>query len=829
MTSAGHREDGDSPPGRDRKPAGAPAPSRRAVLRTGAAGGMLASLGAAGCSASGSTATLGLTSPRPQAAVAAVQATGSYGFNQDWLFGGVYTSGSADRGHDDSGFAAVTLPHTVTPLSWGNWDHARWENVWIYRKHFSLGGLAGRRVFADFDGVMVNATVVLNGITVSTHEGGYLPWSAELTGHLTGGDNVLAVIVDSRWLPVPPSGAPGGAAAVDYLQPGGIYRDVTLRIVPEVFLSDVFARPARVLTAGRGVDVQATIDSAVVPAGPVRVTAELRDGSRTLATTSVTKRITRTGTSVAGLSLTGIGDVTLWSPDTPRLYTVVTTLTDAGGPPHTARVRTGFRAAEFRDDGFYLNGSPLKIFGLSRHELFPYTGMAAAARLQRRDAEILKDELNCNMVRCSHYPQSPHFLDACDELGVMVWQEPPGWQYVGDDAWQDIVVQNLRDMVIRDRSRPSVIVWATRLNETANYPGLYERTRRLADELDGSRQTTGTMAQHSTAGWAQDVFGYDDYHARDGNAELLPPLPGVPYLVSEAVGAMDGSPTYRWTDAGAVLAEQALMHAQVHDIARSDNRYAGLLGWAGIDYASLNAGRRTWHTLKTPGVIDTFRVPKPGAAFYRSQLSPGVRPVILPVFFWDFGAGSPPGGPGDRAMIATNCERLEIYVGGQHVATGTPDTQAFANLAYPPVFADLTVDGSRLPELRIDGYLRGQRVTSVRMSADTARDYLALTADDSSIQADGADATRLTFRALDAYGNQRPYATGEVSLSRTGPATLVGDNPFAFGTYGGVGGAFVRSEPGRPGLITVTARHPVLGTATVRLIATSPGSASKFL
>src|SRR5215831_10795899 len=127
---------------------------------------------------------------------------------------------------------------------------------------------------------------------------------------------------------------------------------------------------------------------------------------------------------------------------------------------------------------------------------------------------------------------------------------------------------------------------------------------------------------------------------------------------------------YRCTDTGAVLATQALLHAQVHNIARSDTRYAGLLGWAGFDYASLNGDDRIWKTLKTPGVLDTFRVPKPGAAFYRSQVDPRARPVVLPVFFWDFGPTSPPSGPGPDAMIATNCERLEIYLGGRHFATG---------------------------------------------------------------------------------------------------------------------------------------------------------------
>jgi beta-galactosidase len=788
--------------------AAASLPARRAILRAGA----LASLAAVVSPGLAATETAGSG------------AQGTYDFNQGWLFGGEYVAGSADRDYDDSAFARVTLPHTVVPLSWGNWDPASWEAVWVYRRHFTPPRLPGGgrgRVFVDFDGVMVNATVLVNGRAVDSHQGGYLPWQTELTSHLASRDNVLALIVDSRWLQVPPDGAPGGAREVDYLQPGGIYRDVTLRVVPEVFLSDVFVKPVNVLRRDRGVQIRATIDASVVPRGPVQISAQVCDGSGVIATASSSVAITETGPTAVTFGVTGIGDVTLWSPDSPKLYTVVVTVAPAGRPAHTVTVRTGFREAVFRVDGFYLNGKQFKIFGLNRHQLFPYIGMAAPARLQRRDAEILKYELNCNMVRCSHYPQSPSFLDACDDLGIMVWQEPPGWGYVGGAAWQDIMLQNVHDMVIRDRSRPSVIVWATRPNEAPNYPALYAQARELAYQLDGSRQTTGAMINYSTDGWAEDVFAYDDYQCTDGNAVLRPPMPGVPYMVSEAVGALDGSPTYRWGDSGAVLAEQALLHAQVHDIAQSDTRYAGLLGWAGIDYASYHGGRRIWDGLKTPGVFDTFRAPKPGSAFYRSQREPLVDPVILPVFFWDFGPDSPPFGPGPDAMIATNCDLLEIYVNGYHVASGTPDTSRFSNLAHPPVFANLLVDGSNLPELRIDGYLHGRLVASVRMSADTAQDRLVLAAEDASIRADGTDATRLTFRAVDAYGNQRRFATGLVRLSVAGPATLIGDNPFDFGTYGAVGGAFLRSKPGRPGAISVTAHHPGLGWATAQVTASA--------
>jgi beta-galactosidase len=808
-------------------------PSRRALLRASVLGSaaLAAPVGLQQVRAEAATRPAHRRPGRGRGAMAGAEHQPPpqvYGFNTGWLFGGVYVTGSEDPGYDDSGFTKVTVPHTVVPLSWGNWDPSTWENVWIYRKHFELPQRGGR-AFADFGAVMVDAAVVLNGTTVATHVGGYLPFSAELTGALTPGENVLAVIVDSRWLPVPPDGKDGGAATVDYLQPGGIYRDVALRVVPEVFVADVFAKPVDVLTSSPSVDVQVTIDAATVPGDPVTLTAELFDGPKRLAHTALTASVATPGQTSTNLTLSGLRGVSLWSPESPKLYTVRVTLAAHGAPPHTLAVRTGFRTAAFQLDGFYLNGNRYEIFGLDRHQLFPYTGMAAPARLQRHDAEMLKFELNCNMVRCSHYPQSPHFLDACDELGLMVWQEPPGWGYVGDAAWQQIVVQNVHDMIVRDRSRPSVIIWATRLNETANITGLYAQTRQLAHDLDGTRQTSGAMNTYSTSGWAQDLFAYDDYGHSGTNATLKAPIDSVPYLVTEAVGALDGSPTYRWIDTSAVLGWQALLHAQVHDIAQSNPRYAGLLGWCGIDYASLTGGNRIWDTLKTPGVTDTFRVLKPGAAFYQSQLDPKVRPVIVPAFFWDFGPNSPAGGPGANAMIATNCDRLEIYVGGQHFATGTPDAAQFASLAWPPVFLNLTVDGSSVPELRIDGFVGDQQVASVSMSADTTRDRLVLTAGDKAITADGSDATRLTFRALDAYGNQRPYVTGDVSLALTGPAVLVGDNPFGFGDYGGVGGAFVRSLPGRTGLATVTAQHATLGSDIVRVMITSAGPAERYL
>jgi beta-galactosidase len=768
----------------------------------------------------GATAVAVGTTWRPKLASAASTsnaepAPGLYDFNQDWLFGGPYVSGSEQPGYPETGFATVEVPHTVVPLSWGDWDNTTWEQVWIYRRHIPITAVDGARVFVDFDGVMTSATVYLGGAQIAQHQGGFLPFSVELTNNLVVGDNVLAVVVDGTWQDVPPQGDPRGAWTVDFLMPAGLYRDVELRVVPDPFISDVFALPKNVLTASPSVDVEVSIDVVTLPSAAAVIDVALMDGTTQIAGATATVTLGTAGVTVVPVTLAGFGHVALWSPDSPSLYQVAVTLT-AGAVTDSSTVNIGFREATFQLDGFYLNGQRFEIFGLNRHQLFPYTGMAAPARLQRRDAELLKYELNCNMVRCSHYPQSPAFLDACDELGVMIWEEPPGWEYVGDAAFQQIVVQNVQDMVLRDRNRPSVIVWATRLNETSNYVTLYAQTRALANSLDGSRQTTGAMDTQSLSGWAEDVFAYDDYHS--GGATLQPPIPGVPYLVSEAVGAIDGAPLYRWIDTEATLAIQATMHAQVHDIAQSNTAYAGLLGWAGIDYASLSGGNRIWNSVKWPGVLDTFRVPKPGAAFYTSQVDPGVRPVILPVFFWDFGTGSPTTGPGAGTMIATNCDTLEIYVGGVLFATGTPDTTDFGNLSYPPVFVDLTVSGTGSPDLRIDGYVNGAIVATLSMSSDTTQDRLVLSLDDATIQGDGSDATRFTFRALDAYGNQRPYPTGNVTLSVDGPATLIADNPFPFATYGGVGGGFLRSQPLAYGVVTLTATHPTLGQATAQLL-----------
>ncbi|MEX0720780.1 MAG: glycoside hydrolase family 2 TIM barrel-domain containing protein [Balneolaceae bacterium] len=794
--------------------------SRKSFLKTALAGaGGIATWSVLG-SCSGGSFVRGKRGP----------AAHSIPFNTNWWFGEA-TENSSNINFDDSRFEEITLPHTVTDLSWREWDPATWEKVWMYRRKFELGeDLSQKRAFIDFGAAMTAAKVFLNGKEIGENIGGYLPFSFELTDHLSDdGENVLAVELDSRFNINTPPNRPGKKTTViDFWQPGGIYQIANLRIVPEIFISDVFAKPINVLSENPQLDVEFTVDAAVMPKGSANLNVELMDGDELVNSASATVNISKTGQTTASVTLENLEDIRLWDLDDPNLYDVVATLVIDDNAVHNYRVRTGFRKAEFTKSGFYLNGERVQIFGLNRHHTYPFAGGAMPARVHRKDAEILKNDLNCNMVRCSHYPQLVEFFDACDELGLMAFEEIAGWgMWLGDEVWKERVVRDVDLMVRRDRNHPSIVIWGTRMNETPDDIELNTTTRDTAHKLDNSRQTTGSIGgwDHATKNFVQDVFSLNDYtSSTDENGlkwpGLHPPRQDFPYLVSEAVGTLSGpSKHYRHIDSAYMQQGQAESHAIVHDITASDEGYSGLVAWSGYDYPSGNGNQ--FGGVKYTGVIDLFRVPKLGAAIYKSNIDPEVRPVIAPAFFWDFSPKSLPFEEGRMAMICSNCERLELFVDDEHYTTVYPDTEKFPHLKYPPSFVNLNdIDGSSNPELRIQGYLGDEQVINYSFSSDRNEDEFYMEPDNKEITADGSDATRVVFRILDKYGAPRPYIKGDITFALDGPATLIGDNPFAFEDTGGVGAVWLRSLPGRIGNIQLKAEHPEFGERSIEISAT---------
>jgi beta-galactosidase len=733
----------------------------------------------------------------------------TYSLNRNWLFHRQDSPAGPSAGFDDQAAETVTLPHTVALLPWHSFDPEIFRCISHYRRRFRLpAALRSRRVFVDFAGVMTAAAVRLNGQILGEHRGGYLPFSYELTSAADwDNENVLDVDVDSTDRPdIPPFGG-----SVDYLAFGGIYREAGLRFVSDAFIENVLAEPLDVLSGRRRVRIRCWInDRSAASGASLRLSAGLEDEDRKLVHAGPTVTVPNPlPPSPVELVLDVPEPVALWDLDNPKLYTLTVRLFDRDSLWDAFSSRIGFREARFTPQGFLLNGRPVKLRGLNRHQTFPYVGGAMPERIQRRDAWILKRELKCNIVRTSHYPQATQFLDACDELGLMVLEEIPGWQHVGDTQWQDAEVRNVEEMICRDGNHPSIVLWGVRVNESADDHELYSRTNAAARALDGSRPTGGVRNNYESE-LLEDVFTMNDF-----GFPLRPPNHPL-YLNTEFCGHM--YPTKQQDSLERVL-EQVRRHAQVLNQLAGDPRFAGGLGWCAFDY-NTTSDFGSGDGICYHGVCDIFRIPKPAASFYRSQCDPREEVVLEPCFHWARGDANwqwianwgAAGSSVSKAIIASNCDHLAVYLDGRLLLEADPDRETFGNLPYPPFTIDLEL--WRTGELRIEGYLGGRLAATKKLSAGSADEAWRVTADDVLLKGDGIDMTRVVLQVTDRYGGRRPFATGAVELAIEGPGEIIGENPFAL--TGGVGAIWVKTKPAA-GVIRLHAKHPVLGTQTAEI------------
>lgn len=716
-----------------------------------------------------------------------------YELNRNWLFGGRMKPGANLPDFDDSGWQKITLPHSNAQLPWHSFDDKAYRFISIYRRHFQApSGWQSKRVFLDFDGAMTASTVTVNGHALPEYRGGYTPFSFEITAHIKlGVDNLIAVQLDSTERPdIPPFGG-----NIDYLTFGGIYRDVRIRVVPQTFIENVYAKPVRVLTDDRALIVRAYLTGTTGGS----LTVELRKGD------SVIKAAAATIDAAGPLDVTldKLGPIDLWDLGKPSLYDVHVVFHGSDGSRDHYETKVGFREGRFTPAGFLLNGQHVKLMGLNRHQTFPYVGGAMPARAQRRDAEILKKELKLNLVRTSHYPQATSFLDACDELGLLVLEEIPGWQHIGDKAWQDVAVRNVGEMIRRDWNHPSVVLWGVRINESQDNHDFYVRTNDLAHKLDDARQTGGIRYLYDSE-MLEDVFTMNDF----GFPLKTPNHPL--YLNTEFSGHMFSTKRF---DNVTRVAEHVLRHARVHNQLAGDDRYAGGIGWCAFDYnthGNFGSGDRICYH----GVSDIFRIPKPAAYVYKSQCDPKEEIVLEPAFFWSSGDKSEAGGTGP-VPICSNCDHLKIYLDGKLKWEVDPDRKNYGNLKHPPFIVDI----HDLPldpwgDLKIEGYLNGKLAKTVTLSGTGIDADLKVEPDHGDLIGDGRDVTRVILRVTDEYGNIRPFATGAVSLSITGPGEIVGENPFSLA--GGAGAVWLRTKEAA-GTIRLEARHPYLKTKSIEI------------
>lgn len=594
-----------------------------------------------------------------------------YPFNDGWYFTKNFDSRLVTLEAPDQSLVQVRLPHTVEELPFNDFSELSYQMVSGYVRFFTPPAhWQGKHIRFVFEGAAHYAKVYVNGTLLAEHGCGYTAFTVDVTDYLYWDKiNNLTVELDSReTLDVPPFGN-----VIDYLTYGGLYREVFLEVGGPAFIEDVCVRA----------DMDGSICCLPRCEHAENMTLELK--VHTMQGKEVAHWQGDAGIQEVHFS---VKHPDLWSCEHPILYFLTATLQERGVTVDEYRVRFGFRRIAFRPDGFYLNEKRVQLRGLDRHQSWPYVGYAVPARAQRLDADILKYELGCNAVRTSHYPQSHHFIDRCDEIGLLVFTEIPGWQHIGGENWKKQALINTEEMVLQWRNHPSIFLWGVRINESPDDDSFYRSTNEIAHRLDPTRPTGG-VRNFAHSHLFEDVYTYNDFSHHGNNRGCVPrntitKHKDKGYLISEYNGHMFPTKTCDWEGK---LLEHALRHAQVLSDAAKASGIAGSFGWCMFDYNThrdFGSGDRICYH----GVMDMFRNPKLAAAVYSSQQEE--VPVLEVSSSMDI--GEHPAGVLGTIAVFTNADRVDMYRNDLPAGSFVPSAE-YGGLAHPPVLIEDTVSG----------------------------------------------------------------------------------------------------------------------------------------
>ncbi len=758
-------------------------------------------------------------------------------FNPDWRFHLGDAAGADAVAFDDAAWEPAMLPHTarIESLVTGEpgSDTYQWQGICWYRKRFSVSPeSAGRKIFVRFEGAMNVVDVWLNGAFLGRHLGGWLPFGFDISEQtVAGAENVLAVRLDNRDNPVT---GPKPLAQLDFNPYHGIYRNVHLVIKDPLYITDPILadRPA-----SGGVFV--TAPEVSPEAATVRVRVHVRNDRASAATFHVRAVLVGPDGRIAAESRSddvqmASGDdrdvaqevrvraPALWSPRRPDLYSLHTEVVESGEAVDRETTRIGIRRIDISAEGIRINGERMFLRGTNRHQEYPYVGYALSDAAQFRDAKKIKDA-GFDYVRLSHYGHAPAFMDACDELGLVVMNCIPGWQYFNrdDPAFTKVQYENCRRLLRRDRNHPCVILWEVSLNETAMPAEFIRTTHAIAhEEYPGDQCYTcgwtegyDVFIQARQHGGCRDVrdrpcvvseYGDWEYYAQNAGLEQE----AWADLTPDAANSRQ----LRWHGESALL-QQATNFQEAHNDNRATIAFADGL-WVMYDY---NRGYAP--DIESSGCMDLFRLPKFSHAFFRSQrdAAEGIRQaesgaMVFIANYWMPDSAT-------RVRVFSNCDEVALYLDGTLVERRGPDTDRLStDLAHPPFTFDL--DAFRPGTLEAIGYLGGRETARHVVRTPGAAERLRLRLDQSGrpFAADGKDVAFLYAELQDGNGTVVPSAWENVFFGVTGPVTLVGANPFS--SDAGIASILVRTEARRPraaayalGVVSDAAQTRVLADA----------------
>ena len=743
-------------------------------------------------------------------------------------------------GADDAAWETVVLPHTPRLEKYD--ETHPWQGVCWYRKTLAPDpSWSGRRVSLRFGAAMQIADIWVNGVHKARHLGGYLPFTVDLTREAaTGQPIMIAARLDNRDTDLVPPGKPTND--FDFSYPGGLYRGVTLVVTDPVHVTDPVEAD---VVAGGGVFV--TYSDVSDDSAAVHVKTDVADDSDAIARGCTVRstlmdaagRFVQAATTDPVIVSAGghhefaqtlvVDSPRLWHPDHPNLYTLITTVSRDGQPTDEVRTRIGIRTFALGRGGLHVNGKPFSIHGSNRHQEYPYLEYAFSPDAGRRDAQRIKDG-GFNHIRLSHYPQDPAFLDACDDLGILVQAPIPGWQIFRDNpSFVSGTFQNIRDLIRRDRNHPSIVFWEPNLNETNPPTDWCEAAYETAhQEYPGDQCLTfGDPYPSGWRGWDVRDFAreYGDF-GFGGNESTSRQTRG-----SGEQAMLQQTWNFLWSLNGMDAA-----------FANPRSTFIGSATWCMFDY-----NRGYYPKQEHSGMMDIFRLPKYVYRFFQSQRDPNLLrpdtesgPMVFVANDW-----TPRPSP-SRVAVFSNCDEVELLVNGKLFKRQKPDSGPDTpygkkkvdladtngtryddsggymfdggnarHLAHPP-FTFMAVPYAA-GMVKAVGYLGGRPAASDAVRTPDAPKSLRLDFDTARrpLVADGADAVFLRASLVDRNGTVVPRnALPSLTFSVSGPAHLVGTDP----VHMEAGVASVLLQAGlQAGPIRVTARADGLASATATI------------
>lgn len=710
----------------------------------------------------------------------------------DWRFQQGEVDGAEAETFDDSAWRIVNLPHDWSiegPFSREHYIPARYDANHLegradgylpkgtgwYRRHLPVTStFTDGRIYLEFEGILSNSTLWVNGQRAGSHRSAYTGMVYDITPlmHAAGDANVLAVHVDAR------------EAEGWWYEGSGIYRHVWLMVKPALHIVPwgVAVTTPQVNYSAATVNVRTSLVNSACDPLQARLRTTLIDDRGNPVGVMETETPLHAGQSTDVIQEITVENPRLWSPRSPCLYRIRSELISPDGACDVVETTFGVRWFEFTaDKGFFLNGRPLQLRGGNIHHDFGGLGTALPDRANCKTVEMLK-EMGSNAIRSAHNPAAPSLMEACDRLGMLLWAETRNL-YVDNGA-----VDDLRDLIRRDRNHPCIIVWG--LANTAGSPddrltACLRQLNEVAHELDPSRPTAVALEGNADAnanGFANvtDVVGYNGggMGIDDRDHRRFPTRCMLHSEYSSGTGARGvyektpaGSDEYEKSGDGRVM-KRGGQYASVFDLCLSHEKewrhiaarpwLAGGLMWSAIEYRGETAG---WPVVTSQfGVLDICRFPKDAYYFYQKEWTD--RPMLHMFPHWTW-----PGREGQRIEVwcYSNCDTVDLYLDGQLM----PGIQHFLQngASWPHLTWHVPyAPGSLCAEGRVNGQVVCRQ--EIRTAGTPAR--LRLRPDRTQLRTDREDMSFVTVSIHDEAGTPVPTASVAVSIEVTGCGRLIG-------------------------------------------------------